>query len=108
MRARANFAAVEILCISCAAFAVCFAIFSLPRRATFVDNRSSSAPQREAFCNTPATFAGPAQKTGEELDQDPRPKISKMEWLAAVAVFPQYFHTLWKYCVFSLRGSENS
>jgi len=33
---------VEILCISCAAFAVCFAIFFLPRAAAFMDNRTSS------------------------------------------------------------------
>jgi hypothetical protein len=39
---RANLVPVEILCISCAAFAVWFAIFFLPRAATFMDNRSSS------------------------------------------------------------------
>lgn len=37
-----NNRAVEILCISCAAFAVCVAIFFLPRAAAFVDNRTSS------------------------------------------------------------------
>jgi len=37
-----DFVPVEILCIPCAAFAVCFAIFFLPRVAAFMDNLTSS------------------------------------------------------------------
>jgi hypothetical protein len=62
------FVSVEILCISCAAFPVWFAIFPLPRAAAFMDNRTSSVEWREGLVTLPASLATVAIQGNTRLE----------------------------------------